>query len=166
PRSTAFRYKSSNLEPHKIGRELGVRAVLTGRVTQRGDTLSVQTDLIDVERVAQIWGENYDRKLADLLAIKKDISREISEKLRLQLSGEQQQQLAKREASNAEAYQSYLMGRYYWNRRTAGMLKKALEQFQQAVDKDPTYALAYTGLPTAICCWKNTPVPHRARRCQ
>src|SRR5438876_10180158 len=100
----------------------------------------------DVRDNKQIWGEQYNRKLADALAVQQEISREISGRLRTKLTGEEQKQVSRRETTNAEAYQFHLKGRYYWNRRTADGLKKAIEQFQQAVGKDPAYALAYAGL--------------------
>ena len=146
PSTSAFRYKGKETDPLAAGKELGVRAILIGRMMQRGDSLTISAALVDVRDNKQLWGEQYNRKLADALAVQQEISREISERLRTKLTGEEQRQLTRRETTNAEAYQFYLKGRYYWNRRTAGGLKKAIEQFQQAVEKDPTYALAYTGL--------------------
>ena len=146
PRSTVFRYKGRDIDPQTVGRELGVRAVLTGKLVQRGDTLSIQTELVDVTEGSQLWGEQYNRKLADLLAVQEDISREISNKLRIRLSGEERKQLTKRYTDNTEAYQFYLKGRYYWNKRTAEDLKKGVDYFRKAIDLDPNYALAYTGL--------------------
>ena len=147
PRSSVFQYKGKDTDPLKIGHDLGVRAVLTGRLMQRGDSLVVSAELPDVRENKQIWGEQYpNRKVADALALQQDISREISERLRTKLSGEEQRQLTRRDTSSPEAYQSYLRGRYYWNKRTAENISKAMEQFQQAADKDPTYALAYVGL--------------------
>jgi serine/threonine protein kinase/Flp pilus assembly protein TadD len=145
-RSTAFHYKGKEVDPQAVGRELNVRAVLMGRVRQMGDTLNIQVDLVDATTGAQLWGQEYERKTSDLLSIKQAVAREVTEKLRLRLSGEEQQRLVKRDTTNAEAYQSYLRGRYYWNKRTADGLRKAIEQFQQATDKDPNYALAYVGL--------------------
>jgi len=145
-RSTAFRYKGKQVDPQAVGRELKVRTVLMGVVRQVGDRLNVQVDLVDAMTGAQLWGEEYERKLSDVLSVKQTIAREVTEKLRLRLTGEQQQRLVKRDTTNAEAYQFYLKGRYYWEKRTAENLKKAIEQFQQAADKDPNYALAYVGL--------------------
>jgi len=145
-RSTAFRYKGKQVDPQAVGRELKVRTVLMGVVRQLGDRLNVQVDLVDAMTGAQLWGEEYERKLADVLAVKQALVREVTEKLRLKLTGEQQQRLTQRDTTNPEAYQFYLRGRYYWNKRTAENLKKAIEQFQQAADKDPNYALAYVGL--------------------
>lgn len=145
-RSTAFRYKNKEVDPQQVGRDLNVRAVMTGRVRQVGDALSIQVDLVDATTGAQLWGEEYNRKVSDLLAVKQDISREITEKLRLKLTGEERKHLTGRETNNTDAYQSYLKGRYYWNKRTADGLKKAIEQFQLAIDRDPNYALAYVGI--------------------
>jgi TolB-like protein/Tfp pilus assembly protein PilF len=145
-RSTAFRYKGKQVDPQAVGRELKVRTVLMGVVRQLGDRLNVQVDLVDAMTGAQLWGEEYERKLADVLAVKQALVREVTEKLRLKLTGEQQQRLMQRDTTNPEAYQFYLRGRYYWNKRTAENLKKAIEQLQQAADKDPNYALAYVGL--------------------
>jgi serine/threonine protein kinase len=146
PRSTMFRYKGREVDPQIVGRELGVRAVLTGKLVQRGDTLSIQTELVDVAEESQLWGAQYNRKLADILAVQEEISREISEKLRIRLSGEERKQLTKRYTESTEAYQLYLRGRYYWNKRTAEDLKKGVYYFRQAIDMDPNYALAYAGL--------------------
>jgi TolB-like protein len=145
-RSTAFRYKGREVDPQQVGRELNVRAVLMGRVRQLGDTLNIQVDLVDATTGAQLWGEEYNRKLSDILAVKQDISREITDKLRLRLTGDEQKQITRRDTTNAEAYQSYLRGRYHWNKRRGDELKKAIEEFQQAIDRDPNYALAYAGL--------------------
>ena len=145
-RSTAFRYKGKEVDPQAVGRQLNVRAVLMGRVRQTGDTLNIQVDLIDATTGAQLWGKEYERNVSDMLSVKQAIGREVTEKLTLRLSGEEQQRLVKRDTTNAEAYQFYLRGRYYWNRRTAESLMKAIEQFQQAIDRDPNFALAYAGL--------------------
>ena len=145
-RNTAFRYKGKDVDAIQIGKDLSVRAVLTGRVRQIGDRLNIQVDLVDALTGAQLWGEEYERPASDALSIKQAIASEVTDKLRLRLSGEQQQQLVKRETSNADAYQSYLRGRYYWNRRSVDGLKKAITEFQQAVDSDPSYALGHVGL--------------------
>lgn len=145
-RTTAFRYKGKDVDPQQAGRDLKVRAVLSGRVRQMGEMLNIQVDLVDVTTGAQLWGEEYNRKAADVLAVKQDIAREVTDKLRLRLSGEERKQLARRETTNPEAYQFYLKGRYYWNKRTGENLRKAIEEFQRAVDLDPNYALGYVGL--------------------
>jgi tetratricopeptide (TPR) repeat protein len=113
---------------------------------QRGDNLIISAELLDVRDNKQIWGEQYNLKLADALGVQQQISREITDRLRLKLSGTEQKQLTRRDTTNAESYQSYLRGRYYWNKRTGDNLRKAIAEFQQAADKDPNYALAYTGL--------------------
>lgn len=146
PRSSVFYYKGKDTDPIKIGTDLGVRAVLTGRLLQRGDNLIVSTELLDVRDNKQIWGEQYNRKVADALAVQQEISREITGHLRLRLSGEQQKQFVQRNTTNPESYQSYLRGRYYWQKRTGDNLYKAIAEFQKAADKDPNYALAYAGL--------------------
>jgi serine/threonine protein kinase/tetratricopeptide (TPR) repeat protein len=148
-RSTVFRYRGRDPDPQEIGRELRVRAVLAGRIRQRGDTLIVQTELIDTKKGSQLWGAQYIRKLADILTLQEDISREISQNLRLRLTGEEKQRLAKHYTEDPEAYQLYLKGRYFWNKRTDADLRKAISYFQQAVAKDPEYALAYAGLADA-----------------
>ena len=145
-RNTAFRYKGKDVDAEQIGRDLSVRAVLTGRVRQVGDRLNIQVDLVDAVTGAQLWGEEYDRPAADALSIKQAIAREITDKLRLRLSGEQQQQMIAGDTKNAEAYQSYLRGRFYWNRRTADGVQKAISEFQQAIERDPNFALGYVGL--------------------
>jgi serine/threonine protein kinase/tetratricopeptide (TPR) repeat protein len=145
-RSTVFRYRGRDPDPQEIGRELRVRAVLAGRIRQRGDTLIVQTELIDTKKGSQLWGAQYIRKLDDILTLQEDISREISQNLRLRLTGEEKQRLAKHYTEDPEAYQLYLKGRYFWNKRTDADLRKAISYFQQAVAKDPEYALAYAGL--------------------
>ena len=145
-RNTAFRYKGKDVDAEQIGRDLSVRAVLTGRVRQVGDRLNIQVDLVDAGTGAQLWGEEYDRSAADALSIKQAIAREITDKLRLRLSGEQQQQMNARETTNSQAYQFYLRGRFYWNQRSTEGIKRAIAEFQQAVDRDPNYALGYVGL--------------------
>ena len=146
PRSSVVRYKGREVDPQTVGRELGVSAVMTGRVSQRGDDLSISAELVDLRDNRLLWGQHYTRKIGDILAVQEEIAREISEKLRLKLTTEEKKQLAKRYTEDAEAYQLYLKGRYYWNKRTRDGYKKAIEHFDQAIQKDPLYALAYTGL--------------------
>jgi serine/threonine protein kinase/Tfp pilus assembly protein PilF len=145
-RSSTFRYKGKEPDPQKVGRDLNVRAVLSGKLSQRGDTVIVQAELIDTTNGSQIWGGQYNRKAADIFAIQEDLSREISEKLRLKLTGHEKELLAKRYTENADAYRLYLQGLYYWYKRTPDGFLKAREFFQQAIEKDPAYALAYAGL--------------------
>ncbi len=137
PRSVVASYKG-NIDPRQVGRDLNVRAVVTGRVHRYGDTISIQADLIDLDQVAQIWGQLYDRKLADILLVQEDISRDIFENLRLKLNVEEKKHL--------EAYRLYLKGRNSWNKRTAESLQQGISYFQQAIDIDPNYAEAYAGL--------------------
>jgi TolB-like protein/Tfp pilus assembly protein PilF len=145
-RSTVFRYKGREADPQQIGRDLRVRAVLSGRLLRRGETLIVRTELIDVTDGSQIWGGQYNRTMSEVFALQDDLSLEISEKLRLRLTTQEKQQLRKRHTANTEAYELYLKGRYEWNKRSPEALRKAADYFQQAVDKDPAYALAYGGL--------------------
>jgi eukaryotic-like serine/threonine-protein kinase len=145
-RSTAFRYKGKEVEPQAVGRELNVRAVLMGRVRQIGEKLNIQVDLVDATTGAQLWGEEYERKVSDILSVKQSIAREVTEKLRLRLSGEDHRRLVRRDTTNAEVYQFYLRGRFFWNKRTADGIRKAMEQFQQAIDRDPNFALGHVGL--------------------
>ena len=144
--SSVLRYKGREIDPQSVGRDLGVRAVLVGRLVQRGDGLSIGAELVDSRDKSHIWGEQYNRKFADVLSIQQELSREISEKLRLQLSGEEKQRLSKRFTENNEAYQHYLRGRYHWNKRTQENYKKGIEYFKLAIEEDPAYALAYSGL--------------------
>ncbi|HKX27474.1 MAG TPA: protein kinase, partial [Blastocatellia bacterium] len=146
PRSTVFRYKGREVDPQQVGADLSVRAVLTGRVSQFGETLIVTTELIDVVRQSQLWGEQYRRQITDIFDLQEEISTEISSKLRLRLSGEERQKLVKRYTDNTEAYHLYLKGRYYNNKRTPDWIRKGIEHFQQAIDLDPNYAVAYAGL--------------------
>jgi serine/threonine-protein kinase len=144
--SSVFRYKGRNPDPQTVGKELGVRALLTGRITQRGDRLVISAELVDVGNNRRLWGGQYDRRPSDILAIQSEISREISEQLRSRLTNEEQKRLTKHYTENTEAYQDYLKGRYYWNKRTGEDIKRAIDYFNQAIERDPTYALAYVGL--------------------
>jgi TolB-like protein/DNA-binding winged helix-turn-helix (wHTH) protein/Tfp pilus assembly protein PilF len=161
-RSTVFRYKGRSIDPQKVGRDLNVRAVLTGRVSERGETLTVSTELMDVTDGSELWGEQYNRKLADILAVQEDIAREITVKLRLRLKGEEEKRLTRHLTVNTEAYQLYLKGRYYWNKRTPDGIQKAIEYFQAAIAKDPGYAGAYAGLADCYQVPAN-PLPPRER---
>lgn len=145
-RMTVFRYKDAVGDPQRAGRELGVDAVLTGRILQQEDRLVVSAELIDVSDGAQVWGHRYTRKLTSVFEIERQISRDISRELRPRLAPKQEKQLFKRSTENAQAYQLYLKGRYYWNQRTDGGLQKGIQYFQQAIEEDEGYALAYAGL--------------------
>jgi TolB-like protein/Tfp pilus assembly protein PilF len=161
-RPTAFRYKPKDVDPRQVGRELGVAAVLTGKVRQMQDALKVQVDLVDAVTGAQIWGAGYDRKIADLVAIKQAIVQEVTAKLKLKLSSEEQRRLVKRDSTNAEAYQFYLRGRYFWNKRTSDGIKQAIEHFQQSIERDPNFALGYVGLADSYIAltFYNFAAPH------
>jgi len=145
-RSTVFRYKGQAVDPQEVGRQLQVQAVLLGRVLPLGDQLVIKTELVDVADGSQLWGEQYHRRLSDIFAVQEEIAQEISEKLRLKLRGEEQRRLTKRYTENTEAYRHYLKGRYHWNKRTEEGMRKGIEYFRQALEEDPTYALAYAGL--------------------
>ena len=145
-RSSVFRYKGQKIDPVKAGQELGVQAVLTGRLVQRGDSLTISTELLDVRENKQLWGEQYNEKVADILSMQRAIAGQISNHLRLKLSGSDQNRVTRSYTQNADAYQLYLKGRFLWNKRTAESLEKSIEYFNQAIEKDPTYALAYAGL--------------------
>src|SRR5215472_1576315 len=144
--STVSRFKSREIDAQVVGRELGVRAVLTGRIMQSGGSLRIGIELVDVATGSQLWGAQYDRKPGDIFAVQDEISSEISGKLRLRLTRAEEKQLTKRHTENVEAYRLYLKGRHHWNRWTEEGFYKAIEHFQQAVEKDPMYALAYAGL--------------------
>jgi len=146
PRSSVFRYKGKEIDPLKVGLDLGVSAVLTGRLLQRGDDLVVSTELIDVHHNKQIWGDHYQRKLSDLLAVQTDIANAISTNLRPTLSGIEADRQKKRYSQNSEAYQLYLKGRYHWLKFTPEDHKRAATYFNQAIALDPNFALAYSGL--------------------
>jgi len=162
-RNTAFRYKGREQDVQKIGKELNVRAVLTGSVKQVGDQIVINVSLDDALDSHHIWGQQYERKVADILTVQREIAQEVSSSLRLQLTAvEEQQRVNKQYTENPEAYQLYLKGRYYWNKVTPDGTKKAIEYFQQAVEKDPGYALAYVGL--ADCYTVNAnPLPPKEK---
>jgi eukaryotic-like serine/threonine-protein kinase len=149
PRSTAFRYKGRLVDPDKAGRQLKVRAVLTGKVLQRGDTLSVQVDLVDAAQHAQLWGERFVRRISDIFAVEDEIADQITDTLRLAVSRDPRDRFARRYTDNTEAYNLFLKGRYYWSKRTRPNLQKSVEYFQQAIALDPDYALAHAGLADA-----------------
>jgi len=145
-RNTVFRYKSQSMDPEKVGRDLGVRAILTGRLVQSGDDLMISVNLEDIQDKRQIWGEQYNRKLSNLVSVQEEIAGDIYARLRPRLSGEENRLRSKRPTEDAEAYQLYLQGLFYWNKWTEADFKKAADYFTQAVQKDPRYALSYAGL--------------------
>lgn len=144
--NSVMRYKGRETDAQAVGRELGVDAIVTGRMMQRDDGLVVSVEMVDVRDNSRIWGKRYDRKLSDLLAVQNEISREVLAKLRLRLTGEQENRAAKRYTENTEAYQLYLRGRYHWNRRAIDDLWKGIDNFQRAIELDPNFALAWSGL--------------------
>jgi len=144
-RSTVFRYRQAQQDPLQIGRDLKVGAVIVGRLTQHGDTLNIETEMVDVSNGSQIWGEQYRRKASDIATLQDDIASDISGKLKLKVSADEK----KHATENAEAYQLYVKGRFYLAQRTRKSIYKALEQFNQAIAKDPNYAQAYAGLADA-----------------
>ena len=144
--STVLRYKGQQIDPQAVGRELHVRAVLTGRMMQSGGSLRIGTELVDVATGTQLWSSQFDRKPGDIFVIQDEISQQISEKLRLQLTRAEKKRLIKRHTQDAEAYRLYLQGRHHWNRWTEEGFYKAIGFFQQAVDKDPSYALAHAAI--------------------
>jgi serine/threonine protein kinase/tetratricopeptide (TPR) repeat protein len=145
-RSTVFSYKGREVDAQKVGKELNVDAVLMGKIAQRGDTLTIQTDLVRVTDGSELWGDQYNRKVSDLIAVQGDIAKEIYDNLRPRLVGQETSQLTKHDTENAEAYQLYLQGLFYWNKWTEEGFRKAIDFFNQAVEKDPNYAQAYAGL--------------------
>ena len=164
PRSVVFRYKGSDLDPSEIARQVNARAVVAGRIMQRGDTLVIKAELVDSVTESQLWGDQYNRKFADIFAVQEEMAAEIVRSLRLKLSGQEQAVLAKRFTESTKAYQAYLRGRHHWNKRTVEGLRQAIEHFQEAIDVDPSYALAHTGLADTfnILGYYNTQRPHDA----
>jgi DNA-binding winged helix-turn-helix (wHTH) protein/Tfp pilus assembly protein PilF len=158
-RSTVFRYKGAKVEPLEAGRRMRVRAVLTGRMLQLADCLVISTELIDLNNETQIWGEQFIRQPSQILDVQEEIAWEISRRLRLKLSDEEQSQLRKRPTQNIEAYQLYLQGRYFWGKYTRKGLEKAIDYFNKAIEKDSKYALAYTGMAWAYYRLSNMCLP-------
>ena len=145
-RNSVFRYKGKEVDAQKVGKELTVDALLTGRVVQHGDTIQVSADLTNVQDNNEIWGQQYERKASEIISLQQQIAGDIADKLRAKLSGSEKQQVTRQGTQNPEAYQLYVKGRYYWNKRTPGDLTTAMSYFQQAIDKDPNYAMAYVGM--------------------
>jgi TolB-like protein/Tfp pilus assembly protein PilF len=165
-RNSVFHYKArggqnDHADAQRVGRELGVQAVLTGRIAQRGEELLVSVELSDARDNRHLWGERYRRPFSDLFAVQEEIAREIAEKLRLRLTGEEEQRLSKRETENPEAYRLYLKGRYHWNKMTMEGVQKGIAYFEQAIEKDPHYALAYAGL---VDCYNYLGKPTEAKQ--
>jgi serine/threonine-protein kinase len=148
-RSTVFSYKGKDVDPRKVGHDLGVGAVLMGRLIQQGDNLAIRTELVNVADGTELWGQQYNRKLSDVFAVQEEIAKEISEKLRLKLSGAERQQLAKRPTENLKAFQYYMQGRSYAQRNTRDDVLAAKRYYERAIEEDHNYALAYAGLADA-----------------
>jgi TolB-like protein/Tfp pilus assembly protein PilF len=144
PRSTAFRMRG--IDPQEAGAKLKVRSVLAGRIQRQGDELTVQVDLLDVEKQSQLWGQQYHRGSKDLVVLQSEITSEVSSRLRQKLSGEVKKNVSKQYTENPEAYRLYLQGRFFWSKRRAAEITKAIDCFDQAIALDPSYALAYAGL--------------------
>jgi TolB-like protein/Tfp pilus assembly protein PilF len=146
PRSTVFRYKGKDTDLKTIARELNVQAILNGRVTQRGEQLTLSLELIDIPNDKVIWTEQYQRRQSDVVALQSEIAKDVSASIKAKLTGTEEQKVTSTGTTDPEAYQAYLRGRYLWNRRTAANINKALEQFTIATQRDPNYALAFVGL--------------------
>ena len=146
PTSSVFRYKGKESDPQNIAKELGVDSILTGRIIQRGDNLTISVNLVDTRNGKSLWGEQYERKMSELLATQREIAAEITNKLQLKLSGEGEQKLAKKYTDNNEAYQFYLRGRFHFAKRTKDDILKGMDYFQQAIKLDPNFALAYASI--------------------
>ncbi|MBK6587607.1 MAG: tetratricopeptide repeat protein [Acidobacteria bacterium] len=146
PSSSVFRYKGQKTDAKTIAQELNVHAVLNGRIVQRGDELTLSLELVDVQKDAVLWSERYVRRQSELVSLQSEIAKDVSSRLKTRLTGAEEEKIAKSYTADAEAYRDYLQGRYYWNKRDGVNLRKAIEQFEAAIDKDPKYALAYVGL--------------------
>ena len=150
PRSVAFRYKGLQADPATVGLALNARTILTGRILRQGDVLNIQAELVDTNTESQLWGEQFRQKSADLIVVQEEIAWQISESLRLKLTGEQKKKLRARATVNPDAYQEYLRGRYHWNNFSQDSLRRARDHFERAIEFDPSYALAYAGLGDAF----------------
>jgi serine/threonine protein kinase len=148
-RNSVFRYKGKDVDAQKVGNELGVSALVSGRVTPRGDSIEVSAELTDVRDNTEIWGQHYSGKSVDIISLQQQVAGDIAEKLRSKLSTSEKQQVTKQGTQNPDAYESYLKGRYYWNKQTVPDITSAISYFNQAIAKDPGYALAYSGLADA-----------------
>jgi TolB-like protein len=145
-RTSVFRYKGKEVSVQQIGRELKVKAILSGRVVQRGQDLLLSLWLVDTDTEENVWSKQYNRKMSDLITLQSEIAKDVADNLKIKLSGADEQQLNKQYTADVEAYQLDLKGRYFWNRRTEEGLRKGIEYFEQAISKDPGYSLAYVGL--------------------
>jgi len=161
-RSTVFRYKAREIDPRVVGRDLRVRAVLSGRVKHVGDRIVITVELVDALDGSHLWGEQYNRQIADLVTLQEEMSQEIAEKLRIRLTGAEKKRLRKKSTDNTAAYQLYLKGRYQWNKRTEESLKRGIAHFEEAIESDPSFAGAYAGLADSyLTLATNIPLPPR-----
>ena len=161
-RSSVFRYKGKEVDPQTVGNDLNVQAIVNGRVVQRGEDLTLYLSLVDTRSGNQLWGEQYNRKQADLISLQSDVGHDVATKLKTKLSGSDEQKIARNYTQNTEAYQLYLQGRFFANKRTPQSIQKAIEYYQQAIDKDPNYALGYAGLSDGygqLGYYANDPAP-------
>jgi TolB-like protein/tetratricopeptide (TPR) repeat protein len=166
-RSSVFRYKGKEVDPQTVGNELKVQAILNGRVVQLGDRLTLYLSLVDTSTGNQLWGDQYVRKTTDLLSLQNDVGRDVATKLRTKLSGSDAARVSKNYTVNTEAYQLYLQGRFFANKRTPQSIQKAIQFFQQAIEKDPNYALGYAGLSDAyglLAYYEGGPAPEALRK--
>lgn len=145
-RQSAFRYKGKDVDVQKVGSDLGVAALVTGRVTARGDRVEISAEITQVQDNTEVWGKHYSGTGSDMLRLQEQIAGDIAEKLRSSLSDSQKTLVTKQGTQNPEAYELYLKGRYHWDQQNDSELKAAISYFNQAIAKDPTYALAYSGL--------------------
>ena len=158
-RNTVFRYKGLEIDEKKVGQDLSVNALLLGWVTQRGDNLTLRLSLVDAATGNHLWGDQYDRKMGDLAVLQREITSDVSKKLRAKLSNADASELTKNYTANSQAYQDYLRGRYFWNKRTSESIAKSIEYFEMAIAKDSEFALAYTGLADAYVVPANLRAP-------
>jgi len=163
-RNSVFRYKGATIDEKRVRQDLSVDALLLGRVLQRGDNVTLYLSLVDARTGASLWGEQYDRKMQDIAVLQKDIASDVSRKLRTRLSNTEAKQLTRNYTDNSKAYQLYLKGRFLWNKRTPDSIRKAIEFFEQAIQKDPGFALAYSGLADSYVVPANRIEPHVAMR--
>jgi serine/threonine-protein kinase len=161
-RSTVFRYKHRDAEPQAVGRDLRVRAVMSGRLQRVGDRLVINVELVDAQDGSAIWGEHYNREVSDVVKLQEEMSTEIADKLRLKLTGAERKRLQKKATSNSTAYELYLKGRYHWNKRTEESVKRGIVFFREAIEADPSFANAYAGMADSfITLGTNVPLPPR-----
>ena len=154
-RSSVFTYKGKQITPQQVGRDLSVEAVLNGRVLQMGDQVVLSVELVEAATGNQLWGDQYARKMTDILQLQSEIARDVSGKLKAKLTGEEQQRVTRSYTQNTEAYALYLRGRHHWSKRKVEDIRKGIEYFQQAIDKDPTYALAYAAIAESYILFPN-----------